>query len=133
MRCLVRFLPFLSFGLMSSSSAAYEIISYEQHAYIGGHPTSSCNYVARRLFKKPAKYVDFVFVRGCSRDNRFQEHQLLDVRVLAGGNVLYIPKQSILGGGQSIRQYWCKYTPELSRYRSASCGKNGWSFGSKLS
>lgn len=101
---LARFLSLLSFGLMAPSAASYEIISYKQYAYIGGHPTSSCNYVARRLFENSAKHVEFVFVRGCSRDNRFKEHQLLDVRVLAGGNVLYIPKQSIFGRGSFP---WC--------------------------
>ena len=81
--------------------------------------------MARHLFENSAKHVEFVFVRGCSRDNRFKEHQLLDVRVLAGGNVLYIPKQSIFGRGPFPGVCWCKYTPELSSYRSASCGKNG--------
>jgi len=133
MRCLIRRLPLLCFGFLPSPAEGSYLVSYEQHTYIGGHPTSTCNYVARRIFKNPAQDLQFVFVRSCSRDNRFQEQQLSDVRVLARGNVLHIPKQSILGGAPFPGLYWCKYTPDLSRYRSASCGKDGWNFGYRLS
>lgn len=132
MRCLTRLLTFLSFGFVSSSAAASSFVSYTQTEYIGGHPTSTCNYIAKRVyFSPPGHPVAFVFVRGCIGKEWQQE--LSGVSVLAGGDVLHVPRQVLVDGRSFPGVYWCKDTPELSRYRTASCGKNGWSPGSTSS
>ena len=137
MRYSTRFLPFLSFGLMASSAAASGFVSYTQSEYIGGHPGSTCNYIAKRDYSAPlGRPVAFVFVRGCGRGMPW-EQELSGVSVLAGGGVLHVPRQVLVDGRSFPGEYWCRYSSvvqkTLSMYRSASCVKTGWSFGTKWS
>ena len=120
------------------AQASEQRVSYVESPYIGGHPTSTCNYIARRLYVAPKYRQNFVFVRGCGgRGGLPWEQELSGVSVLAGGDVLHVPRQVLIDGRSFPGEYWCKYSPiiqkELPKYRSASCAKTGWSFGGQWS
>lgn len=124
--------------LASACKASEEKFSYSQTSYIGGHPTSTCNYIANRLYSSPERRRVFVFVRGCgSRDGLPWEQELSGVSVLGGGDVLHVPRQVLIDGRTFPGVYWCKYSSgvqkTLSVYRSASCVETGWRFGSRWS
>lgn len=124
--------------LLPVGKASEEKISYSQSTYIGGHPTSTCNYIANRLYFSPERRRAFVFVRGCGgRGGLPWEQELSDVSVLGGGDVLHVPRQVLVDGRTFPGVYWCKYSSgvqkTLSMYRSASCVKSGWKFGSMWS
>ena len=119
--------------LLSVSKATEKKVSYSQASYIGGHPTSTCNYIAKCLYFSPGCRKVFVFVRGCGKLT--WEQELSDVSVLDGGDVLHVPRQVLIDGRSFPGEYWCRYSPGvqkmLSMYRSASCVKAGWSFGAR--
>lgn len=132
MKVVVLFLFAAASSTLLSACKASEVkVSYAESRYIGGHPTSTCNYIANRLYFSPTRRRVFSFVRGCAFRMSVWEQELTGVSLVAGGDVLHVPRQVLVDGRSFPGVYWCKYTPELSTYRSASCGKDGWKFGSR--
>ncbi len=139
MKVAAFFLLVTASGVLGDVAKASErSVSYSQTSYIGGHPTSTCNYIAKRLYPSPEYRKVFVFVRGCGgRGGLPWEQELSGVSVLGRGDVLHVPRQVLIDGRSFPGEYWCKYSPgvqkTLSMYRSASCVKAGWSFGARWS